>query len=58
MLAKFIKITLVLSIILYTVFMLLTPITFSLSIFAVLLLISVFTTSIIFVILGMFQTQK
>ncbi len=58
MLAKFIKITLVLAIMLYIVFMLLTPITFSLSIFAVLLLISVFTTAIILVILGIFQTQK
>jgi len=58
MLAKFIKITLVLSIIMYTVFMLLTPITFSISIFAVLLLVSGFSTAIIFVILGMFQTQK
>jgi hypothetical protein len=58
MLAKFIKITLVLSIILYTVFMLLTPITFSLSVFAILVLISAFTTAIIFFILGMFQTQN
>ena len=53
MFIKYLKNTLILSLIIYTVYFLLTPIKFSLSVFVVLLLISAFFNLIFFFIADM-----